>query len=319
MGEQPIVKYSIADAEIAKLSEKYMALSIADTKDKQGFEIVRSARMDIKSKRVQVEKTRVELKADALRYGKAVDAEAKRLTSLLEPIESHLAQQEKIYTDEQDRIKREKEIAAAARLQERIDDLQAFGATINLDALRAMSDADYATTLRSAEAAWQAAEEKRKAEAEEAAKREATMKAERERLAQEQAAAEKAKREAMAAQAAAEKAIRDAQETERAAAAKVRAEQEKAAAIEKAKADEAARLRAEAEAKARREAEEAERKARIEAMRPDREKIIALASRLDHIAAEIAEAEPDSIMDQAQDIIFQAGIDLRNLTIEEKK
>lgn len=314
-----IVKYSIADAEIAKLASQYMPLAIADAKDKQGYEIVHAARMDVKQKRVMVEKTRIELKADALRYGKAVDAEAKRLTALLEPIEGHLTKQEEVYTAEIERQKAEKARAAAAKLQERISDLQAFGAQINLEVLRAMSDSDFAVALKTAADAWEKAEAERKRLAEETAKREAEMMAERERAAKAMEEARRIAQEAMAAQVAAEKATRDAQEAERAAAAKVQAEKDKAAAVERARIEEAERIKAEAEAKAQRAAEiaalKAENDRRDEELRPVMERIAALASAIETLAVALP-FDPAST--KAKDIVIAAASRLRALAEEGK-
>jgi hypothetical protein len=41
--ELPIIKYIVADSEIAKLSDAYMALTIADENDKKVFDLVLAA------------------------------------------------------------------------------------------------------------------------------------------------------------------------------------------------------------------------------------------------------------------------------------
>ena len=253
--ETIIVKYSIADAEIAKLSDQYLNLFISDSKDKNAYEIVHAARMDIRAKRCEVESKRKELKASALEYGRAVDSEAKRLTALLEPIENHLDNEERIFTEEVERVKKDKEKVAAEKLQKRIDSMQSFGAHVDLFKMKNMSDEEFAAVINDAKTAFDAAESKRKADkdaadklekeqSEERARIANQMAAERERMAKEKAEADKIAREANAAREAAEKATRDAQEAERAAIAKLQAEKDKAIAVEK------ARLDAEAKAKA---------------------------------------------------------------------
>jgi len=57
--------------------------------------------------RTGVEKHRKFLKADALSYGRKVDAAAKEIFGKLAPIEDHLTEQEKIVTDEKKRVKAE--------------------------------------------------------------------------------------------------------------------------------------------------------------------------------------------------------------------
>lgn len=312
--ELPLVKYSVADAEIQKLSESYMALTIADENDKNGFDLVHAARMDVRGKRIAVESKRKELKAGALEYGRAVDGEAKRLTALLEPIEAHLEKQETVVTAEAERKKAEKKAAEGAKLQARITSLQELGAGINFAEIQAMTDDQYQMAMVTAKASWYIAEAKRVADKEAADKLAADQAAERARLAAAQAEAEKATRAANEAKAAADKAVRDAQEAQRAAEAKAQAEKDKAAAVERAKIEEAARIKAEAEAKAKREADAAraedERKKREEALRPDREKIAALAEKLEEIEGIDGSS---ALMIAARDIIALAISDLLEL------
>jgi hypothetical protein len=125
--KRELQKYNVTDAAIAKLNAEYMSLAVKDANDKQGYEVCKAARIDIKKRRVEVEKTRVILKAESLEYGRRVDGEAKRITALLEPIEIHLIGQEKIVDDEKARIKAEEEAKEAARVQARIDRLESMG------------------------------------------------------------------------------------------------------------------------------------------------------------------------------------------------
>jgi hypothetical protein len=124
-------QYNITDAAIAKYKAEYMALSVQGATDEEGYKIVKSARMEIVHKRTDVEKKRKELNSDALKYKKAVDDEAKRITALLAPIEDHLIAQEKIIDDEKARIKAEAEAKEAARISDRINRLYVMGCTFN--------------------------------------------------------------------------------------------------------------------------------------------------------------------------------------------
>ena len=124
-------EYNVPDAAIAKYRQDYLSLTVKGVEDKEGYDLCHAARMEVKGKRVEVEKTRKKLKEDALEYGRAVDKEAKRITALLAPIEEHLLAQEKIVDDEKARIKAEAEAKEAARIQARIDKLFAFGCSFN--------------------------------------------------------------------------------------------------------------------------------------------------------------------------------------------
>ena len=107
-----LARFSPSDAAIAALSDEYLPLRIDGVKDATGYALVHQARMDIRGKRVAVEKLRKELKVDALRYGRSVDSEAKRLTALLEPIETHLRREEQAVNEEKERIKTAKRMEA---------------------------------------------------------------------------------------------------------------------------------------------------------------------------------------------------------------
>lgn len=109
-----LMRFGVADEAIAKMADEYLPLKIADVNDAVGFKAVHEARMIVKSKRVDVEKVRKELKADALEYGRKVDAEAKRITAMLQPIELHLTAQEEAYQAEKERIRNAARLAAEA-------------------------------------------------------------------------------------------------------------------------------------------------------------------------------------------------------------
>lgn len=154
-------KFNVADAVISDMKTQFTALKIDGIKDTKGYKAVHAALMTVKGKRVEVEKKRKELKADSLAFGRAVDAEAKRITALLKPIEDHLAGEKQAILDEKARIKAEKEQQERAELEAKI---------------RAEQEAKAAEEKARLEAA-------ALAEAERLAKIEAEQEAERQRLA----------------------------------------------------------------------------------------------------------------------------------------
>lgn len=115
---QSLARFMLPDTAIAKMREEFLPLTINGTEDKAGFKRVDAARKLVKGHRCDVEKTRKDLKAEALKFGQAVDSEAKRITALLEPIELHLETEQKRVTDELARIQREKEEAERAKAEE---------------------------------------------------------------------------------------------------------------------------------------------------------------------------------------------------------
>lgn len=303
------------EEEIAALSKQYLSLTISGLNDRKGFDAVHTARIDVKTRRVAVEKRRKELKADALLFGQKLDAAAKHITGLLAPIEEHLDSEEKKVTDELARIKKEAEEREAARIQARVDKLfdlgcrfsgQAYSLTFAPDGysvphalLKECNDEQFEgicqklQDLIDAEAVKIAAEiAARKAEDERLRKIAEEQEAERKRL--EAIAKEQAEEQARirAEQEEREGKIREEQaaierEKQAVADAKAKEDAEKRRKTEIAEAEKIAaeKARIEAEAKAKREAEEkaeAEAEAkRFEQMRPDKEKLLKLADALD--------------------------------------
>lgn len=108
------VKYNIRDEAISQLREKYASLKIID---KESHKAVLAAISDIRGRRTAVEAKRKELKAVSLDYGRRIDAEAKRITVLLEEIEEPLKAKRQ--------VEDEKESKRITSIQARIDAIRA--------------------------------------------------------------------------------------------------------------------------------------------------------------------------------------------------
>lgn len=171
------------DAIVADLKAKYMSLTIAGVSDRDGFDAVHKARMIVRDARVGVEKTRVELKSGLLDRGRRIDAEAKRVTALLDPIEDYLQRQEDVIVKEKERIKAEEEAARKARIKKRFDALQQLNFKGDFTLVPEMSNEEFDRLLIAAHRAKaeddRLAEEKRERDA----AREAELAAEKKRLA----------------------------------------------------------------------------------------------------------------------------------------
>lgn len=275
------ITYDVQRELITQLADEYLPLTVSGIDDKAGLEAVHKARMEVKNLRVRIEKRRKELKSESLEYGRRVDAAAKELTDLLLPIESHLEDQEAIVEREKARLAREAEERRRAMIRGRFKLLaeQSYaGGNSYLEGDIAGLSADAFDVLLGAEIkakrefdARMAAE---KAEYERIAEQ---QRVEAERLAKEKAELERQRQEQLAEQANIE--------AEKKRLADIEAERQRQAELERAKAEaaEQARLaaiaeqdRKAAEAKAQAEAEACERQ-RIEALRPDREKLLAVA------------------------------------------
>lgn len=259
-----VVRYDVNEAAIAATKARCATLS-ADTP--KGYEEVRLALADLRGTRVAIEKRRVELKADALAFGRLVDSEAKRFTALLMEIEKPLSQKKHDVDYEKARLKAEAEAAKQRELEAKIR-AEREAEEARLRAIREAEEARLAEERARLEAERQQLAAERR-EADEAARvqweaAEAALSAERKRLAAEQRVIE-----------ATQRAEREAVEAERRA---VAAEREKA---DRAEFERQAKIKAEAEAVAKAERDRlaaAERQAKIDALRPDIEKVQAFAA-----------------------------------------
>ncbi|MDP2654600.1 MAG: hypothetical protein Q8Q08_11310, partial [Candidatus Omnitrophota bacterium] len=264
-----------------------------------GFKAVHEARMVVKGHRVAVEKKRKDLKADALAFGKLVDGEAKRITAMLEPIESHLQAEEDKITKELERIKAEEEEAERQRVQDRVDELAKYGKQYPFSGVQFMDDFMYTDMLTKAKSDWETEQARIKKEEEDRKieiNRLADQKTDQDRIAEEQ-------RIAQARIDVEKKALEDAK----------RAEQDRQTRIAfEIQAKEDARINAEKAAKERSEREawekfEAEEKAKAaakikEMLKPDKAKLKEWTDMLWHIAApELANAKAKEIAGEILD------------------
>lgn len=210
-----------------------------------GIGKVTEARKQIKRLRIEIEKRRKELNEGALTYQRAINAEANRLKSEIEPIEEKLEAEEKAYEAEREAEKKAKERIKQMRLQQRLNDLGHAGVVVtDVAAVEAMDDTEFRFFLMRESGK---AEQRRKEE--EQARREAEEFAAQQRKEREELAAKLAQVEA------------EKKELQRQQAEARRQEDERRA----------------AEAKAQ---QEAERQAREAALAPEREKAIAFTKSL---------------------------------------
>jgi len=258
--------------------------------DESQVELMKQAsegRKLLKTKRVEIEKTRKDLKAASLAEGRAIDDIAKALTALIEPTEQYLQLQEDFK-----KIKEQQRIVALR--EQRMNEIVTFITTddlVGMGDLGAMSESQYGMLFTGIKVAYEnrvAAEKKEREDAiakeEQDKKEREAQRIENERLKKE--ADEREKQFAAERKAAQEKADKERAELE----AKAKEEREKAAAEakkqkeiqdKKLKEEREAREKVEAELKAKREQEQKEiEDAEKLASAGDKEKIKDLIKRL---------------------------------------
>ena len=114
-----IAEYSKTALALLDLGARYADV-IFDVSQKQGMQAAKSARAEIRLYRVELEKTRVAIKAEALERGRLIDAEAKQIKAALEALEIPIDQQIKA----EEKRKEDERIAAEKAEIERISNLQ---------------------------------------------------------------------------------------------------------------------------------------------------------------------------------------------------
>jgi len=102
-------KYDSVIPAVEELKAQFMGLAIKDINDKENYDKVKEAIKFMVAKRTAVEEKRKELKANSLAFGRAVDARAKEIVSLISPIEDQLKNEKAKIDEEIERIKRQEE------------------------------------------------------------------------------------------------------------------------------------------------------------------------------------------------------------------
>lgn len=125
--EFEIQKFNIVDAELAELKKKFKNLKIAGVDDKKGIKAVNEAISIVRGLRTSVETKRTDLKSFYFETGKGIDAEAKRIQSLIADIEEPLKAKKTAIEDEKKRQEEEKARMEQERVDGRVEALKTAG------------------------------------------------------------------------------------------------------------------------------------------------------------------------------------------------
>jgi DNA repair exonuclease SbcCD ATPase subunit len=96
---------------------KAKGIVVTDDSQKAEMQMARAGRLFLKEKRVAIEKSRKELKEQALREGKAIDGIANVLKALIVPIEEYLDQQEHFVELREAAAEKKRQEEEAARIE----------------------------------------------------------------------------------------------------------------------------------------------------------------------------------------------------------
>lgn len=194
MQTSDIEQFNPTMAELITLASQYKDLTINGVDDKEGYNKVHKARVTLKDARVSIQKTGKLLRADALKFQKAVIEKERELIALIEPIEIDLGKRQDEIDEQKEKLKRLEDLP---RRREKIKEIDLV---MTDDELLAMDSHRFDSFMFNRRNEYLDMKEKRmKAELEakaklEAIEREAKMKAELELLNMENAKIEAAKR-----------------------------------------------------------------------------------------------------------------------------
>lgn len=147
----PIVPMPVSDEKIGELKEAFSELS-AETSE--GYKEVKKAIQVCVKTRTSIDGKRVELNEEALQWQRRVNAEAKRLTALVEEIEHPLKAKKQAVDARAEQARKDYEAKQQAWLQGRLDEcLTMTGNACPVDVAERMSDQDWHTFIAEGTAA----------------------------------------------------------------------------------------------------------------------------------------------------------------------
>lgn len=124
---QALQRFNPFEAELTQAAADYANLTISGPEDASGYDAVRNAIARFTGLRTGIEKTRTEIKAPALLFGRRVDAEAKRLTDLISGAEAALRKEKARIDEIRENARLAAERAEMERYKQRTDQLFEVG------------------------------------------------------------------------------------------------------------------------------------------------------------------------------------------------
>ena len=150
--DSQLIVYNYTDETLVLLREQAKEIHLASLDDEESLKKVRDMRLMLRSVRVAIEKRRKELKDSALKYGQRVDAEAKRITAIIEPQETRLIAEEESVEREKQRVRDEAARRRQEMVNQRVREVAEVGMIPNVDELASMPDQQYWSMMHQARA-----------------------------------------------------------------------------------------------------------------------------------------------------------------------
>lgn len=269
--------------EAKELVKNAQGIAVTDESQVDQVEKAKESRRALKQVRLEVDKTRIELKEQSLREGRAIDGMANIIKALIVPVEEYLEKQEKF-------VEIKKAEREEAVFQERVTKLQPYIEDLNVYNIKDMSEYAFDKLFESSKLAFEA-------------QKRVEQQAEEERIVKEKEAAEEQKR------------IREENERLKAEAEQREKEREMDASLQETALEEERKKREEVEAKMKAIKESAEETVRLEEeakrkalLAPDKVKLVDLASTIDKLVfPNVSSKEAGEIVKKAENYLSEVS------------
>lgn len=130
-------QFSPKKAELVQMAEEARLLVIAGPDDKIGYDRVHKKRMSLKAARVEITKTGEAIRANAIKFQKAVIEKEKELVAVIQPVEVELQRMQDAVDEEKEKRRR------AKLLPERHEKLKTIGVAVEDEFLLVMDDSRF--------------------------------------------------------------------------------------------------------------------------------------------------------------------------------
>lgn len=126
--------------ELTELVEGFKDLAVESVEDRTAISKVNEARKSLKKERVLIQNQGKAMRDPLTQVNKQISAKETELVAIIEPEEKRLSGIEDWVESEKDRIRQEELLAAKQRIQGRIDQLSAYGLSIDLVHIETLPD-----------------------------------------------------------------------------------------------------------------------------------------------------------------------------------
>lgn len=141
-------EHEITETSLIALAAKYKELKVNGVDDKEGLKAVESARKELKSVRVKIEKASKGMRNSAVVFQKAVISRENEFVALIEPEETRLAAIENTIWEEKERLREEAEKRESDRIQNMLDQLREVNQEMDFHELKALTDEQFQEALK---------------------------------------------------------------------------------------------------------------------------------------------------------------------------